>query len=265
MRSRTHRIASDGLELVADVMGEGPPLLFAHALGSCRHQARLRLEPLAARRRLILVDQRGHCGSSPVTDPTRYDPERMAGDLGAVLDALDVPRAAIVGESMGAATALLFALAHPERVTHLIQIAPTVVDRPNPGQELVAALADLAERHGIEATRDAATLAAMAHGLPREVGRLVTASWGDHQIGSFIAAHRAVAGWHILASLEPVARLEVPIGIIAWGQDPTRPIAQARRLATAAANCRLEALDSLAVLVADPGLYPRLIERLLGE
>src|SRR5574337_697536 len=100
-------IASDGLQLAAEVCGSGPPLLYAHSLGACRHYARRLLEPLAADHRIILFDQRGHCGSTPVTDAALYTPQRMANDLAAVLDAFGIDAAILVGESMGAATTLL--------------------------------------------------------------------------------------------------------------------------------------------------------------
>jgi len=263
MAQRLQHVASDGVSLAVEVLGKGPPLLFAHGLGSCRHHVKQLLEPLTARFRLIVFDQRGHCGSTPISEPELFAPRRLAADIAAILDHLGIEQANIVGESMGAATTLLFSSLHPERVLRLVQIAPTVVDRPNPGREMILALADFAAEHGLAATADAVALAAMTNGLPRKAAQLVTARWTDHQLESFVASYRAVPEWVIFDSLAQVAALPMPIGIFAWGNDPTRPISQARRLATAARRGRLETLDSLAELADDPSLYSRAIERLL--
>ena len=53
-----------------------------------------------------------------------YGFERLARDLGAVLDALGIPCAALAGASMGAHTILRFALDHPERVDALGLVTP---------------------------------------------------------------------------------------------------------------------------------------------
>jgi 3-oxoadipate enol-lactonase len=259
------RVTSEGVTLAVEVFGKGPPLLFAHGLGSCRHHVKHFLEPLAYRHQVIVFDQRGHCESTPITDPALFEARRLAGDIGHVLDHLGIERANLAGESMGAATTLLFATQHPERVERLVQIGPTVVDMPNPGREMIQALGDLAAKHGLEAAADAVAIAAMASGVPRQAAAMVTAHWTDHDVASFIAAHRAVPEWVLFDSLAPIAALPMPIGIFAWGNDPTRPLSQARRLATAARHGRFEAIDSLAELAENPALYGRMIDLLLSD
>lgn len=63
--------------------------------------------------RVIAIDSRGHGRSTRDARPFRY--ERMAADVGAVLDALHLERAALVGWSDGATIALIFALIAPAR------------------------------------------------------------------------------------------------------------------------------------------------------
>src|SRR5262249_28653571 len=147
MAQRVRLVASDGLSLAVEVIGKGPPLLFAHGLGACRHHAKSLLAPLAERFQLIVFDQRGHCDSTPITDPALFAAPRLAADIGAILDPLAIDKANIAGESMGAATTLLFATMHPQRVARLVQIAPTALDQPNPGREMIQALADFAKNH----------------------------------------------------------------------------------------------------------------------
>ena len=40
MAQRLQHVASDGVSLAVEVLGKGPPLLFAHGLGSCRHRVK---------------------------------------------------------------------------------------------------------------------------------------------------------------------------------------------------------------------------------
>jgi pimeloyl-ACP methyl ester carboxylesterase len=81
--------------------------------------------------RVIAYDARGHGGSTPAVvagggaaGEVAYGYARLARDLEAVLDALEIPRAALAGASMGAHTILRFALDHPERVTALGLVTP---------------------------------------------------------------------------------------------------------------------------------------------
>ena len=63
--------------------------------------------------RVIGYDARGHGRSSAAPDPAAYDYDDLARDLEAVLDALGLERAVLAGASMGAHTALRFALRNP--------------------------------------------------------------------------------------------------------------------------------------------------------
>jgi pimeloyl-ACP methyl ester carboxylesterase len=72
-----------------------------------------------AGRRVIAPDARGHGSSEKPHDPARYGEERMARDLGSLLDMLGVARIDLVGYSMGAIVALIFA-SSDERVRRLV-------------------------------------------------------------------------------------------------------------------------------------------------
>lgn len=71
-------------------------------------------------RRVIVFDLRGHGRSAKLYDPAAYGLDLMAGDLGRLLDHLSIERADVMGYSLGARIAVLFAIAHPERVRSLI-------------------------------------------------------------------------------------------------------------------------------------------------
>lgn len=114
----------------------GPPLLLLHgamldtAQGVWRHVA----PALAADHRVHLVDLPRHGGSRPwrgVLDDAFY--RRFLDDL---LDALDLPRAALIGLSMGGGVAAGYALDRPERVSSLIAVGPGGIGARRPAQFL---------------------------------------------------------------------------------------------------------------------------------
>jgi pimeloyl-ACP methyl ester carboxylesterase len=103
----------------------GDPIVLLHGLTATRHYVVMGSRLLErSGHRVIAYDARGHGRSTPAPDPAAYGYERLARDLAAVLDALQIPRAALAGASMGAHTALRFALDHPERVAALGIVTP---------------------------------------------------------------------------------------------------------------------------------------------
>ncbi|MBL8571020.1 MAG: alpha/beta hydrolase [Phreatobacter sp.] len=108
----------DGAVIHYEVAGEGPPMVFAHGLGG-NHLSWWQSAPVFAQNHKVVVFS--HRGFSPSTAPGGLpDPKLYAGDLVALLDALSIPKAVIVGQSMGGWTAVETALAAPERVAGIV-------------------------------------------------------------------------------------------------------------------------------------------------
>ena len=70
--------------------------------------------------RAMAFDNRGHGASSKSYEPADYTPQKMAGDAAALLDHLNIPRAHVMGYSMGARIAAFLALAEPAMVATLV-------------------------------------------------------------------------------------------------------------------------------------------------
>ena len=120
-RFEVRRYSSGGLDLYArDYPGEGPPLLLMHGL--TRNSADF--EPLVAhlvgRFRMIVPDQRGRGLSGYDPDPANYRPDVYAGDMFALLACLEIPRAGLVGTSMGGLMAFVMAAVRPDLVSSII-------------------------------------------------------------------------------------------------------------------------------------------------
>jgi esterase len=76
---------------------------------------------LAARHRVLVLDQRGHGDSDPAPDGD-YTTATLAHDLAAFLDALGLARVGLVGLSLGGRVAIALAGGHPARVERLVVV-----------------------------------------------------------------------------------------------------------------------------------------------
>ena len=106
------------LEYAEQGEANGVPVVLLHGYTDSRVSWNLVLPLLPARYRVFAITQRGHGESSK--PETGYQARDFAGDIAAFLDAKGIPRAIIVGHSMGSMVAQQFAIDHPRRVEALV-------------------------------------------------------------------------------------------------------------------------------------------------
>lgn len=110
----TGTIPVDGGHIAYERTGDGPPLVFLHGGAMDMRMWDPQLE-FAADHTVVRLDARGHGASSSPTAPFR-----QCDDVATVLRDLEIGPAALVGLSMGGATAIDTALEHPELVTAVV-------------------------------------------------------------------------------------------------------------------------------------------------
>lgn len=113
---RAGTVQVNGVELYHEVRGAGPPVLcISGATGDAGHFTRL-AELLADEFTVVCYDRRGNSRSSIPPGITTSPVEEHADDAAALLQALRLAPAAVVGNSGGAIVALALAIHHPEAV-----------------------------------------------------------------------------------------------------------------------------------------------------
>ncbi len=102
--------------------GEGPPVLVVHGAGGGFDQAMFLAEPLVRSGfRVIAMSRFGYL-RTPL--PADASAAAQADAHAALLDALDIPRSAVLGASAGAPSAMQLAIRHPERTAALVLLVP---------------------------------------------------------------------------------------------------------------------------------------------
>src|SRR2546427_4201777 len=167
-------------QLHVEVEGGGPVVVLAHGFGGSARNFLSQARALRDRYRIVRFDARGHARSEAPAEASAYTPDAFVADLGRVLDQVGARAAVVGGLSMGAGTALRFALAHPERVQGLVLAAfPPGAGAPGTFAAVAAEFADAIEREGLEAA-GARFVWRASSGLHPAAARLVRRGFLEH-------------------------------------------------------------------------------------
>src|ERR1700752_2238259 len=98
--------ASDGTELYVEEAGEGTPVVFVHEYAADYRTWEPQLRRFSRLHRCVTYSQRSYPPSDIPNDPDKYSQDWFRDDVVAVMDALKIGKAHVVGHSMGALTAL---------------------------------------------------------------------------------------------------------------------------------------------------------------
>jgi pimeloyl-ACP methyl ester carboxylesterase len=126
--------------------GEGEPILLVHGFASSKNVNWVYptwvSELRKGGRRVIALDNRGHGDSEKLYDPAQYSIPMMAGDVVALMDHLKIPRADVMGYSLGARMTAWLGSTQPERLRSAILggIGIAMIDGGGPGENVAVAL-----------------------------------------------------------------------------------------------------------------------------
>lgn len=107
-----------GIKMYTEVYGAGKPLLLIHGNGDSMNAFAANIPYFSKKYKVIAVDSRAHGKTIDVQDSLSF--EMMADDFAALLDAMHIDSAYVIGWSDGGINALLLAMRHPDKVIKLV-------------------------------------------------------------------------------------------------------------------------------------------------
>jgi pimeloyl-ACP methyl ester carboxylesterase len=239
-------------ELRGEAAGEGPPILLCHGITATRryviHGSRA-LE--RAGHRVVAYDARGHGESDPAPEGRGYGYPELVGDLERVVagEVAEGGRHALAGHSMGAHTAVAYALAHPERVSALVVVGPVYAGEPisDASRAYWDGLADALEAGGVEGFVECIDREQSTDPAWRDsVLRFTRERMLEHRhLDAIVAARREVPTSRPFAGMAELEGLRVPTLVVASGDDadPGHPRAVAEAYAERIPGARLAIED----------------------
>jgi pimeloyl-ACP methyl ester carboxylesterase len=251
-RLRFRMVATPRARLSTMEAGSGPPLVAIHGLGGTKGSFLPTVAGLADRFRVIAIDLPGF-GDSDKPLGAAYDAPFFASVLVDLLDALELPTADLVGNSLGGRIALEVGLRDPDRARRLVLLAPSLAwRRERPWAPLVRlarpelGLLQLAPRPVVEAIVNRLIPGANGGWAAAGVDEFLRAYLTPAGRAAFYAAARQIyleqpegadGFWPRLRTLEPAA-------LFVWGKrDTIVPIAFERYVAEALPGARQLELD----------------------
>jgi pimeloyl-ACP methyl ester carboxylesterase len=232
--------------LRGEAEGEGPPVVLCHGITATLRYVLHGSRALArAGHRVVLYDARGHGESEAAPVGEGYGYPQLVEDLEHVVgDQIGSERFLLGGHSMGAHTAVAYALRHPERLAGLVAIGPTFLGTIKPESlaywdGLAAALeadgvdgfvAYIGERQGTDPRWRDSVLRFTRERILRQ-----------DNLGALAEALRQVPRSQPFGSLDELSRIDVPALVVASNDeaDPGHPYAAAAAYAEALPRAEL--------------------------
>ncbi len=206
------------IDLYYETAGQGPPILFIHGLGSSSRDWEPQIAIFSKTHRTVTFDVRGHGQSDKPPGP--YSVPLFAADTAALIQALDIAPAHVVGISMGGMIAFQLAVSAPELVKSLVIV--------NSGPELV--LRTWKERlNGLQRLLVVRLLGMRKMGqvlgkrlFPKpeqeELRRMFVERWAENDQRAYYDAMRGLVGWSVADRLGDIQH---PTLVIAADEDYT--------------------------------------------
>jgi pimeloyl-ACP methyl ester carboxylesterase len=239
--------------LAGESMGDGPPVVLLHGISATRRYVLHGSKALARGGfHQVIYDARGHGRSDPAPPDSGYSYADLVADLGAVVDAQVGGRRFILGgHSMGAHTAVAYAIENADHLAGLVVIGPAYMGYVDDGALAEwDRLADGLERGGVDGFMEA-----YDHGLDpawREtVLRFTRQRIGEHLHPEAVArALREVPHSKPFEAMSELEFIDVPSLVVASRDeaDPGHP--------HAIAGAYAESLPSASLVIEDEGASP---------
>jgi len=216
------------IEVNFEEAGQGFPLVLVHGLNGDLTGWSLVVPELAQHYRTVALDVRGHGGTSKPDQP--YSIKGFSEDLFEFLEKMRIPRAHLLGLSMGGAIAQQFALDHPEKVRSLVLVS--TFSHVDPGaREAFQGLKKSLARGGYPAFFDEVLkLAFTPRFIAANPGPIAQLREKRIQINSPVAIGRATDACLAFDLKERISAITVPTLVVSGREDVFTPLHLAEQI-----------------------------------
>ena len=221
--------APDGVKLHVEEVGSGTPVVFVHEYAGDYRSWEPQVRHFCRQHRCVTYSQRGYPPSDVPSDPARYSQDSARDDVIAVMDALGIDKAHVVGHSMGAYTALHVGIRYPRRCLSVTAAGCGWGSAPDIGKrEAMKALA--AETGKMFAEEGIASAAAKYADAPMRQAFKHKDPRGWAEFARMLAEHSAEGHAHTMLNLQlkrptlwemedELKRFSVPLLVIVGDED----------------------------------------------
>jgi pimeloyl-ACP methyl ester carboxylesterase len=221
--------AADGVKLYVEEIGSGTPVVFVHEYAGDYRSFEPQLRYFCRQHRCVTYSQRGYPPSDIPSDPARYSQAIARDDVIAVMDALGIDTAHVVGHSMGAYTALHVGIRYPQRCRSVAALGCGWGSTPDPVKR--AAMKALAADTGkMFAEEGIASAAAKYADAPMRQAFKHKDPRGYAEFARMLAEHSAQGHAHTMLNLQlkrptlwemeaELKQLSVPLLVIVGDED----------------------------------------------
>lgn len=242
------------MRIFREQSGQGSEVVLLHGLTATHRYVVMGSKALERSGHAVLAyDARGHGRSDPAPSPDAYRYEDLATDLAGEIDRARFGRVTVAGSSMGAHTAVRYALDNPDRVAALVLITPAFLPGEHDDVDLQRwdALSAGLRHDGVEGFLDAYGEPAVKPEMRDTILKVVRQRLALHEHPGAVAdALTAVPRSTPFGSLADLEAITVPAVVVADRDDvdPGHPLAVGQAWAAALPKGRL--------VVEEPGASP---------
>ncbi|HET6975258.1 MAG TPA: alpha/beta fold hydrolase [Pyrinomonadaceae bacterium] len=174
----------NGLKMYYEVHGSGEPVVLLHgAFMTITNNWTGWIGELARTRKVIAVEMQGHGRTADIERDISQ--ENLADDVAGLLDHLKIPRADLIGYSMGGGVAMQCAIRHPDKVRKVVVIS-SAFRRDGMGKEGLDAISKLSAEafNGSPIEVEYKKLSPTPDDFPKFVKRLLATATKEHDLGA---------------------------------------------------------------------------------
>ena len=224
-----HINARDGTRLYYEEAGEGTPVVFVHEYAGDWRSFEAQMRHFARLHRCVTYSQRGYPPSDVPSEAARYGQDIARDDVLALMDALKIDKAHVVGHSMGAYTALHVGINAPQRCISVTAAGCGWGSTPDAKQReamkaLAAETGKMFAEEGIKAAAEKYADAPMRHAQKHKNPR------GHAEFARMLAEHSAEGHAQTMFNLQlkrptlyemedKLKRFSVPLLVIVGDED----------------------------------------------